>query len=798
MIGTILGSYRVIEKLGEGGMGEVYLADDERLRRKVALKVLPAAVANDPDRRQRFEREIRAVSALNHPNILTLFDLGRDGDRYFMATEFIDGRTLREHLRTRGTFPLDEAIEIVVQCAEALDCAHAAGIVHRDIKPENIMIRHDGYVKVLDFGLATTPTPASPSDATETMRGIITSAGVVVGTMGYLSPEQARGLPIDARTDIFSLGVVFYEMVTGVQPFAGATPSDAIASILRSDPPPIDPAVVPASDRVNRIFAKALAKDRELRYATVVEFARDLQQLARDASDKPVAATRSPWRRIAAVAGILAAVVLGVVGVQQWRGRTDADRSETASPLYLRDLRTLAVLPFQLLGYPDGSDHVGIGMADALIVKLAMLRQLTVRPTTAVARYQTRDADVVGIGRSLQVDAVLTGNVQRDTGRTRVTVQLIRTGRNADATAVWSDTFTTNTSDPFEVQDALAAQLVQKLALQLNGQEQARLAARETTNSRARQLFIEGRYLLNKRTPADTTRAAELFDRAVSEDPAYARAHFSRAAALGSLMEMGALPQTTTLPRVREALDRALVLDPQFGEAYGLRSLLARVYDWNFDAAERDSTRAMELNPNDPSVLQWRGVHLLALGRGDEAVALHTRAVEIDPLDMVVRTQLCRALYLNKRYDRAIEAARAVIALDASQSAAHQWLGLSMVAQGRASEGLAPLQQAATLSKSIERIGTLAYGYAKAGEAAEARKLMASITESTPTGNAYLVAVVYAGLGDREQALASLERALQQRDGFLPNRVKLDPALDDLRKEPRFVRLLETMLSGAR
>ena len=793
MIGTTLGSYRVLEKLGEGGMGEVYLADDERLHRKVALKVLPTTVANDPDRRQRFEREIRAVSALNHPNILTLFDLGRDGDRYFMATEFIDGRTLREHLRTRGTFPLAEAIEIVVQCAEALDCAHAAGIVHRDIKPENVMIRHDGYVKVLDFGLATTPTTASPGDATETMRGVITSAGVVVGTMGYLSPEQARGQPIDARTDVFSLGVVLYEMLTGVQPFAGATPSDAIASILRSDPPPIDASVVPAPDRVNGIVAKALAKDRDARYATILEFARDLQQLAReierDANTYARVATRSLRNRTAVAAAILVAAVLAAVGIQQWRGSSNADRPE---------LRTLAVLPFQLLGYPDGSDHVGIGMADALIVKLAMLRQLTVRPTTAVARYQARDADVVGIGRSLQVDAVLTGNVQRDTGRTRVTVQLIRTGRNADATAVWSDTFTTNTNDPFEVQDALAAQLVQKLALQLNVEEQARLNARETTNARARQLFIEGRYLLNKRTATDTTRAAELFDRAVTEDPEYARAHYSRAVALGSLMEMGALPQTTTLPKAREALDRALVLDPQFGEAYGLRSLLARVYDWNFDAAERDSMRAMQLNPNNPSVLQWRGVHLLALGRGDEAVALHERAVEIDPLDMVVRTQLCRALYLSKRFDRAIEAAREVIALDASQSAAHQWVGLSMIAQGRAIEGLTPLQQAAALSQSTERIGTLAYGYAKAGQAAEARKLIASLTESTPTGSAYLVAIVYAGLGDHQRTLDWLQRALQQRDGFLPNRVKLDPALDNLRQDARFVRLLEATLGSAR
>ena len=807
MIGATLGSYRILEKLGEGGMGEVYLADDERLRRRVALKVLPAAFANDPDRRQRFEREVRAVSALNHPNILTLFDLGRDGERYFMATEFIDGRTLREHLRERGKVPVEDAIDIVVQCAEALSCAHAGGIVHRDIKPENVMIRHDGYVKVLDFGLATTARPATPDATTQTMHGVVTTAGVVLGTMGYLSPEQARGQPIDARTDIFSLGVVFYEMLTGVPPFAGATPSDTMAAILREEPPPLAHSIADPPEALEHILKKALAKDREARYATALDFARDLRQLARDlasdthrrpkiaARERPTAAAGFRSRRYVGAVATIAVVATLIVAALQWRNRASAPPPETArSNSELSDLRTLAVLPFQLLGYPDASEHVGLGMADALIGRLAILRQLTVRPTTAVQRYQGRETDVMAIGRELQVDAVLTGNVQRDAGRTRVTVQLVRCTAGADASTVWSDTFTASTNDPFEVQDGLATQLVEKLALQLSGDEQARLTARDTTSARARQRYMEGRFLFNKRTKDSVARAVELFDEAVREDPNYTRAHYSRALATNTLIELGALPAAAALPRVRDGVERALVLDPTFGQAYGLRSFLARVYDWKFDQAERDSKRAMDLDPNNPDVLLWRGIHLLALGRAEEAIALHAQAIAIDPLDMSVRTLLCRAFYFAGRYADAMKTAREVIDLDANQSAAHQWLGLSHVAQGHAEEALAPLTQGMALSNSAERTASLAYGYAKAGQPAEARKLIAKLTSSAGVGSTYFIATVHAGLGDREQALQWLERALRQRDAFLPNRIKLDPALDPLRQDPRFARLLKDTL----
>jgi eukaryotic-like serine/threonine-protein kinase len=806
MIGTTVGSYRVLDKLGEGGMGEVYLADDERLHRRVALKVLPLEFVSDAGRVERFEREVRAVGALNHPNILTLFDLGRFGDQYFMATEFIDGRTLRALMHERGTLPLAEAIGIIVQCAEALACAHAAGIVHRDIKPENLMIRRDGYVKLLDFGLATIVEPFTSTTATTTIDTALTSAGVVLGTVGYLSPEQARGQAVDSRTDIFSLGVVLYEMLTGTRPFRGSTPTDTLIAILQSAPPPLSAFLADPPAPLGTILDTALAKDREARYSTVLEFSQDLERLSRDlavdahlrAGSTPAAvAVRPRPARLAIVA--VAALAVTISGALWWSSSapktpTTSARTESELPA----IRTLAVLPFQLLGYPEASEHLGLGMADALIVKLTSLRQLTVRPTTAVLRYQTGDPDVMAVGRALQVDAVLTGNVQRDSGRTRVTVQLIRTAARADASTVWSDAFTTSTNDPFEVQDHLAAQLVEKLALQLTGDEQAKLTARETRNPRARQLSMEGRFFANKRTIAGLTRAVELFEDAVRLDPDYARAHYGRALALNGLIELGALSSTEAVPKVRDGLDRALRLDPTFGEAYGLRSLTSRVYEWRFDQADRESKQSMDLDPNNPTVLQWRGIHLLALGRVEEAVALHARSVEVDPLDMVVRALQCRALYLAKRYDDAIRTGRDLIALDPSQSVAHQWIGLSLVGLGQAKESLASLKQAVTLARTSERLAALAYGYAVAGSAAEAREIITAL-EAPRTGisNAYHIATVYAGLGDREKALQWLDRALRDRDGFLPNRVKLDPKLDPLREEPRFQRLLEATLRDA-
>ena len=805
--GATFGPYRVLEKLGAGGMGEVYLAQDERLPRKVALKVLPPIFADDPDRVRRFEQEARAVSALNHPNILTLFDLGREGTRYYMATEFVEGRTLRAHLVEHGQLSAAEAIAIAIQCAGALATAHRAGILHRDIKPENVMLRGDGYVKVLDFGLAKTLERALPEEETSPATPNLTSAGVVLGTVGYLSPEQARGQLVDERTDVFSLGVMLYEMLAGRRPFSGPTPADTVAAILRADVPPLAEAApdVPAS--LDAVLGRALARDQAARYPTMAEFGRELEAIARDLAFDAHSRSRTPaphgpesrsagGRR--ALLGATAALAIVAVSFAIWRfaGANAPPVTERSASGGIQRIKALAVLPFKLLGYSAAEEHLGVGMADALIVKLTNLRQLTVRPTTAVLKYQN-DQDIPAVARALQVDGVLVGTVQRSAQRVRVTVQLIGTpAAGATAESIWSEEFTAPTDDPFEVQDRLASQLVERLSVSISGDEQSRLTTREKASPRAMQLYMEGRYFLTKSTVDSYTRALGLFGEALAEDARYARAYFGQVMAWYRLMENGALPVDATLPKVKSALSKTIELDPGLGEAYGLRSLLSRSYDWKFDEADSDSQRSINLEPNNPWVLQWRGVHLLAFGRSEEAVALHTRAVEIDPLDFAVRAQLCRALYLTQRYEEAIRTGEELLALDPTQSAARQFMGLSRAAIGQTDEAVEMLSEAVKAAPgNTERRASLAYVYAINGQPAAARKIIQELsTPALAVRHAYHIATIYAGLGDRSAAMQWLDRAWENHDGFLANRVKLDPKLDPLREEPRFQALLKRML----
>ena len=675
------------------------------------------------------------------------------------------------------------------------------------------MLRRDGYIKVLDFGLAKTLERATPEEETAKAAPNLTSAGTVLGTVGYLSPEQARGQPVDERTDVFSLGVMLYEMLAGRRPFTGPTPADTMAAILRAEPLPLAEAVPDQPAGLDAALSKALAKDAAARYARIEEFGHDLDVIARDLAfathSRSTASTSGPAsgsRRglhQRALLGAAAALVILTGSFLLWRrAAVDAPPADSAGAASsIQGVKTLAVLPFRLLGYSGENEHLAVGMADALIVKLTNLRQLTVRPTTAVLKYQG-EQDVQAIARALQVDGVLVGTVQRAAGRVRVTVQLIGApAAGATAESIWSDEFTTATEDPFDVQDRLTAQLVQKLAIQITGDEQTRLTSRDTTSSRALQLYMEGRYFLTKSTVESYTRALELFGDAIGEDPRYARAHFGQVMAWNRLIENGALPLAATLAKIKAGLARTLELDTGLAEAYGLRSLLSRVYDWKFDEADADSQRSIDLEPNNPWVLQWRGVHLLAFGRSEEAVALHLRAVEIDPIDFVVRSQLCRALYLTQRYEEAISAGQAVLDLDPTQSAPRQFIGLSLAATGRTDEAIERLKEAVQAAPgNAERRAALAYAYALDGQPADARKIIAELqAPRAGVPNAYHIATIYAGLGDRPSALQWLDRAWEQHDGFLANRVKLDPKLDPLREEPRFRALLKRMLlDGAR
>ena len=786
--GDAVAHYRIVDLLGAGGMGEVYVAEDERLHRKVALKLLPDSLAHDPARVRRFEQEARTASALSHPNIVTVFDLGQAGSRTFITTELVAGRTLREEIRAHGRIPVAEAIQIARQCAAALAAAHAAGIVHRDIKPENVMVRPDRLVKLLDFGLAKIDTPGSAESDTVTK---LTALGTVVGTVAYLSPEQARGLTVDARTDIFSLGVMLYEMIAGVRPFTGDTDNDTIAAILRETPAPLKTHLPRLPPGLQTIFDKALAKDRDRRYATMAELSQDLEQLSTGLSE-PSRRQPVPISRRAMAAGV---VVFGVAAIVAWFAWPFTGSSGTTRPANaVAPVRTLAVIPFKLIGgATKESQHLGLALADALIVKLTNQRQVTVRPTNAVMRYAEADPDAGEAGRTLQVDAVLMGTVQLAGDRVRVRAQLIRTpAANVSPETIWTDEFPDSAADLLELQDRLAASVVERLAIQLSRDEQQRLAKRDTANAQAYRLYLEGRYFMNRRTEEGYRQAIVLNEQAATLDPQFARPHVTIAICWSALIEIGVEPPSA-MARVQAALSRALSLDDTLGEALAYQAFVSRINDWKFADAQRQSDRSVELEPNHPRVLEWRGVHLLATGRGDEAVAIHRRATEIDPLDLSSRSQLARALYLTKQYDEALSTGLALIQLDEAQSPAHQWVGSSYSALGRHADAFRHLERALALSpKSAERQASLAHAYGIGGRPQDARRLLAELTASERIDH-YQVATVHTALRDTAAAFSALEHARQQHNAYLANRLALDPKLDPLRGDPRFQPLLREL-----
>ncbi len=798
-LGEMIQQYKVLASLGAGGMGEVFLADDTRLQRKVALKLLPAQFAQDAARVRRFEQEARAVSALNHPNIITLFDLGHFEAQYFMATEFIDGRTLRARLQECPRLPVAEALELTQQIAAALQAAHAAGIIHRDIKPENVMLRHDGYVKVLDFGLAKVSEQPAPSESTGDKASSLTSAGMVLGTLSYMSPEQARGLAVDARTDVFSLGVVLYEMLAGARPFTGATTSDLIASILRSDPPPLPPEL-PAA--LQTILQMALAKECAERYASVSEFAHELKQLAAELvfqtrladagkrrTDEVKAETSAPalsplrrrWVMVTAAALLL---LFALFAPQRLRQRNAAPPAENAP------VKTLAVLPFKLLGSAAGDEYLGLSMADALIVKLSNLRQLTVRPTSAVLKYEHGVTDARVAGQALNVQGVLAGRIQKAGENLRVTAQLVRV---SDQAILWTVEVTGKSDNLLTLQDAVSAQVTRALGPQLTGEEQQRLSRRDTENAAAHQAYMLGRYFWNKRNTAAFKKALEYFEQAIAQDPGYALAH----AGIADIYVLGylPLPPAQAMPRAKTAALKALELDNTLAEAHASLATYYYRYEFDWAKAEQEYQLTLALSPHYATAHGWYGMFLVTLGRFEEGLRELKQAQTLDSPSLIINLQIGLAAYFARRYDQAGEQFRQIIAMDPNFRPARECLILVYERQQQYDAASAELSKLhATADGLTEKGRALQEAYAAAGWQGYLQKRLEQVQEDSK--RAYFdqryLATIYAGLGQPERALECLERSYENRDGSLVM-LKVDPAFDSLRTAPRFQALLRQM-----
>jgi serine/threonine protein kinase/tetratricopeptide (TPR) repeat protein len=815
--GTHLGRYEIRSPLGAGGMGEVYLAQDTKLDRKVALKILPADLAVNHDRMRRFRQEAKAASVLNHPNIITIYEIERIDSVNFIATEFIEGETLRQRLRS-SPIKLGEVLDVAIQTSSALSAAHAAGIVHRDIKPENIMIRQDGIVKVLDFGLAklTERTPPDSVNTEAPTRAVVdTESGVVLGTTIYMSPEQARGLHVDARTDIFSLGVVIYEMVAGRLPFEGSTSSEVLASLLNEkEPQPLARYSREAPAELERIVSKALRKEREQRYQTTKDLLLDLQSLKQqldfeaklersippETKDGRTTVSQAPatvseqtsptapfteslisrirhHRR-----NLVIALAMLIVAVSSFTYYFYSTRPPGA-------IDSIAVLPLVNTSNDPNSEYLSDGITESIISNLSQLPQLKVMARSTVFHFKGKEIDPRDVGRQLGVRAVMTGRLLQQGDHLIVRTELVNV---ADGTQLWGAEYDRELSDVLGLQQDISREISENLRLKLTGEEKKRLTGRDTTNAEAYQFYLRGRYLWNKRTGEGIMRAIEQFQQAIERDPNYALGYVGLTDCYGLLEEYAGVPTSETLPKARAAADRALQIDDSLSEAHASSALIYQNM-WQWPEAEKEYKRAISLNPNYATAHHWFSIYFRARGQLDDSLREINRAQGLDPLSSVIGQNVAEVYLLKNDFNSAIAECRRIIELDPNFPGAHDELGFAYLKQRRYEEAIAEFQKTVELSGSASRYqGDLGYCYAVTGRRAEAqailKELEAKYTRREAIGQ-YL-AEVYAGLGDRDQAFAWLEKDFERHSGNRLPFAKWWFTFDDLRGDPRFADLM--------
>ena len=831
--GTYLGPYQIRNRLGAGGMGEVYLAYDPRLERSVALKVLPPELASDPRRMRRFVQEAKTTSGLNHPNLLTIHEISQEGPINFIATEFVDGITLREYMGTTS-LQLKEILRIIIQVSEALAAAHEAGVVHRDIKPENIMLRRrDQIVKVLDFGLAKVVEQAAEqrlSDPDAPTRPFLhTEPSVIIGTIRYMSPEQARGLPVDARTDIWSVGVVLYEMLANRPPFEGPTASDLIVSILDREPAPLTEYASDTPAELQRIIRRTLSKDREKRYQSIKDLAVDLENLKwdlelsleRERSSSSASGTRvlessarqataqtmllptypsnassypSPQLSSAAhlVAGMrqlnkgvlfgLAAVVLTLIASYFYFSRTSKPAIDS-----------IAVLPFANVGGDPNTEYLSDGVTESLTNSVSQLPNLAVIANSSMLRYKGREIDPQTVGRELRVRAVLTGRITQHNDRLLITAELVDVENNH---RLWGGQYDRKMSDVLALQSEISREISAQLRFTLTGDQEKRVTKHFTENTEAYQAYLKGRYYWNKRTGDDLKKAIEFFNQAIAKDPSYALAYAGLADCYIVIPNYAEVSAQDAYTKAKNAALKALELDDSLAEAHTSLGGIRSDYEWDFAGAEKELKRAIELNPNYATGHHWYAQYLSAMGRHQEAIAEIKRAQELDPLSLII-TYVVGDTYLKARqYDRAIEQFRKTIEMDKTFARAHRYLGNAYVEKGMYDEAITEFQTADALTgtdpeKVASKAKALRDAYAAAGPQGFWNKQLDILKQDSEHASVspYSIASVYARLGDLNQTVTWLEKAYHDHDEYLVY-LKIDPQFDRFRSDPHIIDLM--------
>ena len=799
--GLIINHYKIISSIGKGGMGEVFLAHDTKLDRKVALKILPPEFAEDVDRMNRFVREAKSASALNHPNIITIHEIGEEGGTHFIATEFIDGKTLNEYAKS-NSFNYKSALEIAIQVASALDEAHTAGIVHRDIKPDNVMIRLNGLVKILDFGIAKLSAPTSTDAEAATAIKSGTSPGMIIGTAKYMSPEQAKGKEVDARTDIFSFGVVLYEMMAGHLPFEGETAMEMIGAILHKESKPLDKTEVPLE--IQKIIGKCLRKDRDERYQTIKDVMIDVQDVKQElefqnklertiSPDKPEANTQilqattaneihqtttnqivtsNPKKKYLAIG--LTVLLLSAIGFFAYRYFTPS-----------KQIESIAVMPFVNESGNADVEYLSDGMTETLINSLSQIPNLSVKARSSVFRYKGKELDPKKIASELNVQAILTGRVIQRGEQMTLNLELIDAQTE---NLVWGNKYERKSSELVALQSEIARDVSNKLKTKLSGADAAKVEKNYTANAEAYQQYLKGRFYAIKRTAKDARQAIEYFQQAVAIDPNYALAYAGLAEA-NSFLALYSYPQINeAFPKARELALKALELDNSLAEPHSILGVICFNYDRDFACMEREQKLAIELNPNYSEGHRRYGLLLQNLGRFEEARISIGRALEIDPLSPATNHQYAQLLFYERKYDESETLSKKNVELDPNFWFAH-WQLFYVYRMKRdyasAVEELAKVQDARGEPDAAKLIRE---SFAGGDWQGFLRKITGQRTRLKLYP--YFVAIFLAELGEKDKAFAMLNEAIETKDRHTAQ-MKVDPYMDPLRDDPRFQEVLK-------
>jgi eukaryotic-like serine/threonine-protein kinase len=775
--GALLGHYEIVAALGKGGMGEVYLAQDTRLDRRVALKILPAEFAVDSDRLHRFIREAKSASALNHPNIITVYDIGEAAGTPFIAYEFVDGTTLSERVR-HASLNIESSLEIAIQIASALVEAHHAGIIHRDLKPDNVMIRPTGLVKLLDFGIARLSRPAEPGHDAATGMQVQTHLGLLIGTPLFMSPEQARGTDVDHQTDIFSFGAVLYEMLSGVSPFAADTVSDVIAAVLTREPPPL--ADVPP--RLAGIVSKSLQKDKARRYQTATDLQRDLIDVKHELDASGV---RGP---APARADGEAAAQRRQVGITAIAG-SKSDRNKVQS---------VAVLPFVNMSANEDDEYFCDGLAEELLNALSKIDALKVAARTSAFSFKGKSATVSAIATTLGVNSVVEGSIRRSGNRVRISVQLINA---ADGYQLWSQRYDREMRDIFVLQDDITLAVVEALRVTLFGDEKAAVLRRYTDDAEAYELFLKGRYHSYKYTAQGWKRAIEFFEKAIEKQPDYSLAYAAIAAARGCQWFFGILPAEQTIPQGKAASSQALANDDGLADAYLSLAMITFFYDWDWQRAEQEFKQSITLNPNNAEALSYYAMFLSFAGRFDEAIRLNRKALTLDPLAPLINMNGGWTYFAAGMLAEASEQAAKMTESDPEFYGAYWLQGAIHLSIGEFDRAVEQLRTAVSLGGHQIVVADLASACSLAGRDDAAAEILHRLREVRRQQYvpAICLARVYSRLGDTAKAIEWLETAFAERNGemvFLQGEIAGaadgDP-LGRLADEPRVTALLQKM-----